>query len=213
MKTITILNHKGGVGKTFVAVVLSQLLMIDGQRVAVVDTDAQLNAVDLLRTMDGGPVFAGVDVVASPLHVPDFEALRAAGYDSVIVDTPPNLTANETIQKIAACSDLFVVPFMLNRHSLFAVERTFDLLPDGRPVLPVCSVSPAKTKDRAEMLALVRDQLGAAAGDVLAVVFLPMYARVESNLSARRDFFYRLTENEYSAFERLRDAVRGALEK
>lgn len=213
MKTITILNHKGGVGKTFVAVVLSQLAMIDGQRVAVVDTDAQLNAVDFLRMMDGGPVFAGVDVLASPLRVPDFEALSAAGYDLAIIDTPPNLTANETIKRIIDASDLFIVPFMLNRHSLFAVERTFELLPEGRPVLPVCSVSPVKTKDRAEMLSLVRDQLGAAAGDVRAVVFLPMFARVESNLAARRDFFYRLTEKEYSAFEALRDAVKDALEK
>ena len=192
---------------------LSQLAMIDGQRVAVVDTDAQLNAVDFLRMMDGGPVFAGVDVLASPLRVPDFEALSAAGYDLAIIDTPPNLTANETIKRIIDASDLFIVPFMLNRHSLFAVERTFELLPEGRPVLPVCSVSPAKTKDRAEMLSLVRDQLGAAAGDVRAVVFLPMFARVESNLAARRDFFYRLTEKEYSSFEALRDAVKGALEK
>ena len=213
MKTITVLSDKGGVGKTFAAVVLAQLFQIAGKRVAVVDTDTQLNAVDLLRRMDGAPVFQRVEVFASPAKLPDLGKLERLGFDLAIIDTPPEIVANKVLKPVLEKTDLFIVPLVLNRHSLFAVENTLALLPAGRPVLPVCSVnaSTAKTKDKAMLLELVKDKLGQRDGDVRAVVFLPYFQRVESNLSARRDFFVRLTEKEYEHFEKFYEAARRAL--
>lgn len=213
MKTITVLSDKGGVGKTFVAVVLAQLFQIAGQRVAVVDTDTQLNAVDLLRRMDGAPVFQSVEAFPSPARFPDLGEYERRGFDLAIIDTPPEITSSAVMKQAIAQSDLFIVPLVLNRHSLFAVESTLALLPEGRPVLPVCSVvaASAKAKDKAALLALVKDQLGQRDGDVRAVVFLPFFLRVESNLAARRDFFHRLTEKEYEHFENFYEAARRAL--
>lgn len=208
MKIITVLNNKGGVGKTALACILAELLMIDGQRVAVVDLDGQLNAVDHLRRMDGGNVFPAIDVLPFPDKVPDFRAL--SGYDVVIVDTPPRIEGDNVRAAISA-GDLFLVPFTLSRHALFGVERTFELLPDGRPVLPICNGGAARTKDKKELLEKVQAQLGRGAGDLRAVVAVPMYDRVDANLAARRDFFYGLREKEYSQFEPLLKAVQAEL--
>jgi chromosome partitioning protein len=45
---ISIVNHKGGVGKTTTAVNLGHALALEGQRVLVVDMDPQCNASDIL---------------------------------------------------------------------------------------------------------------------------------------------------------------------
>lgn len=214
MKVITVLNFKGGTGKTFISVVLGELLMIAGKRAAVVDMDAQLTAVDALRRMDGGNVFPLLDVYASPGKAPDFAALRGRGYDFIVIDTPPQIIDNAPIQSVIGSSDVFIVPMCLQRHSLFGFEKTLELLPEGRPVLPVCSMGPqAKTRGKRELLELVREELGEGGGDLCPAVFLPWYDRVDENISARRDFFFLLRENEYACFERLRDSLFSALNK
>ena len=51
---ISIVNNKGGVGKTTVAVNLAHALTRRGQRVLVVDTDSQCNATSILYSKDPG---------------------------------------------------------------------------------------------------------------------------------------------------------------
>lgn len=55
---ITVVNQKGGVGKTFTACVLAQLFEIADKRVVVADMDTQKNSVDYLQTMQGLPCAA-----------------------------------------------------------------------------------------------------------------------------------------------------------
>lgn len=206
MKLITVLNFKGGCGKTFTAVALAELLMIAKKRTALVDIDPQLNAADYLRNMDGGNVFPRLDVFPAPGKEPDYSLL--GDYDFVIVDTPPALLNTPSVQRTIARSDGFIIPLCLQRHALFGFEKTLELLPEGRPILPVCSVGPiAKTKAKKELLQLVTDQLGTGDGDLLPVVLLPWLDRIDGNLAARRDFYYGLTEKQYEHFEALRRAV------
>jgi len=210
MKLVTVMNFKGGCGKTFVSVILAELLMIAEKRAAVVDMDAQLNAVDYLRGMDGQNVFPALDVIASPGKAPDYKALR--DYDFVVVDTPPQIITGDAIQETIKETDVFVIPICLQRHTLFGFEKTLELIPDGRPVIPVCSIGPnAKTRGKKEMLEIIKDQLRDGDGDLLPAVFLPWYDRVDENLSARNDFYYRLSDSEFEAFDALRAALFQAL--
>lgn len=207
MKRITVANFKGGQGKTFTSCVLAELLAVEGRRVAVVDMDGQQNSIDHLRGVDGARVFDLVEPVPSPGITPDFKALEAAGVEVVISDTPPGAIMLPAVRDVLAAADLIVVPFLVYRHGLLGVERILSTLPEGVPVLPVCSCSANLTKDKAELLEAVKAGAGVGDGDRLPAVFLPWYDRVDANLSARRAFWYGLRESEFEPFETLRAAV------
>ena len=210
MKLVTVLNNKGGCGKTFVSVVLAELLMIAGKRVAVVDLDTQLDAVKALRMMDGENVFPDLDVIASPGEAPDYKALR--GYDFAIADCPPQIITSEAIQKTIAQTDVFIIPVCLQQNSLFGFDKTLEYLPGGRPIIPVCSMGPeAKTQRKIELLQQIKDLISEGEGDLLPGVFLPWYDRVQENLFARRDFYYTLRDDEFAKFDALRAALFKAL--
>src|SRR5262249_56084550 len=51
---ISIVNNKGGVGKTTVAVNLAHALTRRGQRLLVIDMDSQCNATSILRSRELG---------------------------------------------------------------------------------------------------------------------------------------------------------------
>ena len=207
MKRITVANFKGGQGKTFISCVLAELLAVEGRRVAVVDMDGQQNAVDHLRGVDGERVFDLIEPVPSPGIAPDFKALEAGGCEVAICDTPPGAIMLPAVRDVLAAADVIVVPFLVYRHGLLGVERILSTLPEGVPVLPVCSCAANLTKDKAELLEAVKAGAGVGDGDRLPVAFLPWYDRVDANLSARRAFWYGLREHEYSPFEALRVAV------
>ncbi len=211
MKLVTVLNNKGGCGKTFVCVVLAELLMIAGKRVAVVDLDTtQLDAVKALRLMNGLPVFPNVDIIPSPGEVPDYKALRE--YDFVIADCPSKFIGDENISKTIEQTDVFIIPITVQQNALFAYDQTVEYISDGRPIIPVCSMGPRlDTVPKRERLELIKNEIGEGWMNILPGVFLPWYDRVEENLNAQRDFYNKLREEEFAKFDALRAAVYTAL--
>lgn len=204
MKIITVTNHKGGTGKTFISVVLAELFMAEKKRVSVVDLDENFNAVEYLRRPDGQPEFNGISVFASAGAEPDFDALR--DYDYVIVDTPPVSYTNKIVRRVMLRSDLIVCPFTLFRHAILAVQDLFAIIPPELRVLPVCSVRGGLSKPDAELLSAVRAAF-VGGGNVAPLVEIPFYARVNTNLADKRVFWFRLSESEFERFDALRAAV------
>ena len=204
MKIITVTSHKGGTGKTFVSVVLAELFMAEGKRVAVVDLDGQYCATEYLRRPDGQPEFNGISVFPSAGREPDFAAL--AGFDYVIVDTPPVSYTDKLIRRVMLRSDLIICPFSLFRHAILAVQDLIAVAPPELSILPVCSVAGGMTKPQAELLAAVRTAF-AGAGNVAPLVELPYFGRVDANLGQKRVFWFRLSEKEFAQFDALRAAV------
>jgi chromosome partitioning protein len=57
MKTLTLLNEKGGVGKTTLSVHIAAGLARRGQRVLLIDTDAQANATHQMKLEEDGTLY------------------------------------------------------------------------------------------------------------------------------------------------------------
>ena len=88
-KVIAILNQKGGVGKTTLAVHLATALARNRRRVLLVDADPQGSALDWAAARTTPPLFPVVGLPKNSIHK-ELPAL-AVNYDFVIIDGPPRV--------------------------------------------------------------------------------------------------------------------------
>lgn len=91
---IAVLNQKGGVGKTTLAVNLAAAAHLAGRRALVLDLDSQGSAFDWFAARGEASKLAGLAVARAPkvLSPPKLHDL-ARGYDLVLCDGPPHLIA------------------------------------------------------------------------------------------------------------------------
>lgn len=107
MKILSIVNGKGGVGKTTTAVNLAALLAEDGvRRVLLVDTDPQGSASLWVRESARSMGFE-LAVETDPLLLGRLREIE--GFDTVVVDSPPRLDS-VGLQLVARASDFVILP-------------------------------------------------------------------------------------------------------
>jgi ATPases involved in chromosome partitioning len=120
--TISVVNPKGGTGKTTIAVHLAVASHRSGYPTKLLDTDPQGTALDWSRQTpeeyDGPPV----------QHVPSDEKVAPAvqGTDVVIVDSPARL--DKRTGAVLSVSDLALVPVRPSGLDLWGTAEFLDVL-------------------------------------------------------------------------------------
>lgn len=121
---LALLNQKGGVGKTTLAIHIATALAIKGRSVLLVDADPQGSALDWSAIRQSDTLFSVVGLPKNNLHkeIP----AHAAKYDDIIIDGPPRV--NELARAAILASDIVVIPVQPSPYDVWAAKDIVDLL-------------------------------------------------------------------------------------
>jgi chromosome partitioning protein len=131
-KVIAILNQKGGVGKTTLAVHIATAIARKKRRVLLLDADPQGSALDWAAARHGEPLFPVVGLPKSSIHK-ELPAL-AANYEIVIIDGPPRVY--DVARSAIMASDLVLVPVQPSPYDVWAAKEIIDLLNEAAVYKP-----------------------------------------------------------------------------
>ena len=88
MRVITMLNQKGGVGKTSLTICLGSRWHLAGKKVALIDADPQRSLIHWSQSRDSESRLIGIDVFEAESANDLRQVSDLEGYDFVIIDTP-----------------------------------------------------------------------------------------------------------------------------
>jgi chromosome partitioning protein len=127
LRTIAVLNQKGGTGKTTIATHLAAAAHLSGKRTLVLDLDRQGSSFDWYSARVEGSKLDGLAVARTDkaLSLPKFREL-ARGYDVVVCDGPPRL--GDVTRSAAVAADVVVIPLRAGPLDWWAASETIEVL-------------------------------------------------------------------------------------
>ena len=129
---IGVLNQKGGVGKTTIAVNIASVLASRNRRVLLVDADPQGSAMAWSSARELDPLFPVVGMAKPTLHreLPEI----ARGYDAVVIDGAPRV--NELGRAALLACDTVLIPVQPSPYDVWATTQTVQLVREVQQFKP-----------------------------------------------------------------------------
>ncbi|MET0070948.1 MAG: AAA family ATPase [Candidatus Thiodiazotropha sp.] len=128
MRTIMLMNAKGGCGKTTIATNLATWYADEGKKVALADFDTQQSTMDWLdarKDYEGIPEIQAINAVTEPVR-------PRSGTDLLIMDAPAGVHG-KAINKMLLRVDTLILPVLPSPIDMRACSRFLDeLLASGR---------------------------------------------------------------------------------
>jgi chromosome partitioning protein len=127
MKTVAVLNRKGGVGKTTIATNLARAYQLEGLETVLIDTDEQGTARDWAHTGEDMPATLGVDRPNIHEQLP-----KLHGYDAAVIDGVAKM--EEMSASAVKAADLVLIPIQPSAADFWTAGELVDLINTRRKV-------------------------------------------------------------------------------
>jgi len=125
---ISVLNQKGGVGKTTLSVNIAAALALAKNKVLLVDADTQGSALDWHSSREKTALFPVIGLAKPTLHK-DMPELSSS-YDHVVIDGPPR--ANDVARSAIMASDMVLIPLQPSPYDVWAAEEIVKLIQEAQ---------------------------------------------------------------------------------
>jgi len=133
MKVISVVNQKGGVGKSTIACNLAVNAVLDGRKTLIIDADPQGSSLAFRAIREADDIKA-VSITQPTIHkdIGDFE-----NFDLVIIDAGgrDNTLFRSAIS--AAAKGMLLIPVLPSQYDIWAAEDTFNVLKELRVYLDI----------------------------------------------------------------------------
>ncbi|MCA3025580.1 MAG: ParA family protein [Rhodocyclaceae bacterium] len=131
-KIVSVFNHKGGVGKTLISMLVAGELARRGLKVMVIDMDSQGDAVAWLPNAPEAKPFPATVISLASLGEKFVKALaqHASEYDVIVVDCPPSDASSVPFAALVV-SDLAVIPVQPTPQERESVHRALKVVEDA----------------------------------------------------------------------------------
>jgi len=122
---LSVINQKGGVGKTTLAISLAAALAVRKMRVLLVDADPQGSALDWVAVRgERAAPFAAIGMARPILHV-ELPKMKQ-DFDVILIDGPPRVY--DVAKSAVMASDAILIPVLPSQFDVWAAEETVKLL-------------------------------------------------------------------------------------
>ena len=128
---ISVLNQKGGVGKTTLSIHIASTLALGGYSVLLIDADTQRSALDWAATRDQEPIFGVVGISTNNVHKE--VKLLEPKYDFIVIDGPPRVY--DVAKSVIAASDFVLIPVQPSPYDIWSADEIVKLIKEVKTTL------------------------------------------------------------------------------
>lgn len=181
---ISLLNQKGGVGKTTLSINLATAFSKMNNTVLLIDADSQGSALDWATLREADPLFSVIGLSKPIIHkeLPKI----AKNFDIVIIDGPPRIS--DVAKSAIVASDLVLMPVQPSPYDVWAASDVVQLFNEVQdPIKEYKTIEKAFVINRKiKKTALGRDIIEALSPHNIAVLDSHVCQRVAFAESAAR---------------------------